>query len=637
MAHQSLYRRYRPRRFAEVRGQEPVVRALRNAMRDGRVGHAYLFSGPRGTGKTSTARILAKALNCEHPQDGEPDGECPSCLAIDAGTSYDLQELDAASNNGVDAMRALIERVALGSPGRAKVYILDEVHMLSTAASNTLLKTLEEPPQHVTFVLATTEPHKVLDTIISRTQHFEFHLLPAAELTDYVAWVIKDAGLNVADDAIAHVVRAGAGSARDTLSALDQVAAAGGVSERGESVDHLVDALCDADTALALKTVADAVASGRDPRVFGEELLGRLRDVFLQRMGQPLAQVSDAEGEQVRRWAERLTDRAVTRALEQVGEALLEMRQAPDPRIPLEVALVRITRLDADPSLDALVARVEALERALVADGMPAVPPAADATGEAPHPPIPKRSGADAGDHPGAHPAEAARAVLAAKTTTEASVDAPRGAPVGRTAVAPSTAPPVPRPSAPTTPSTPPQPPTVAPAPVPALTPSTPAAASTGVAAVAPAAPSDAHQGWPDRDTLTLAWADAVLPKLNGLTKALYAAGRFLRVDADAAVFALPNEPHRQKCDPKLGQVEAALAAHFGRPIPLRLVTDPGAGASPEDLPMPGSSPPGDRPGTPHDDEPFDVRDLEDAPPAAASTAERMAKAFPGAELVQGD
>ena len=160
------------------------MRALSNAVREDRVGHAYLFSGPRGTGKTSTARILAKALNCTNLADGEPCCECDSCQSIEAGTSYDLLELDAASNNGVDAMRDLIGKAALGSPGRTKVYILDEVHMLSTGASNALLKTLEEPPGHVVFVLATTDPHKVLPTIRSRTQHFELHLLPAAPACD---------------------------------------------------------------------------------------------------------------------------------------------------------------------------------------------------------------------------------------------------------------------------------------------------------------------------------------------------------------------------------------------------------------------------------------------------------------------
>ena len=175
MAYQSLYRRYRSGRFNELVGQEHVVTALKNAIADNRVGHAYLFSGPRGTGKTSTARILGKALNCTSLEDdGEPCCNCDSCLSFAEGSSYDLHELDAASNNGVEAIRDLISKVALGSPGRTKVYILDEVHMLTSGAENALLKTLEEPPSHVVFVLATTEPQKVVSTIRSRTQHFEF-------------------------------------------------------------------------------------------------------------------------------------------------------------------------------------------------------------------------------------------------------------------------------------------------------------------------------------------------------------------------------------------------------------------------------------------------------------------------------
>ena len=180
-------------------GAGPRGTALRDAVASGREGQAYLFSGPRGTGKTTSARILAKVLNCERPVDGEPCCECPSCLAVESGTSYDVHELDAASNNGVDAIRELIERASLGTPGRHKVYILDEVHMLSRAAEAALLKTLEEPPPHVVFVLATTDPQKVSDTIRSRTQHLRFHLLPADTLAEHVRWIAADAGLDLDD------------------------------------------------------------------------------------------------------------------------------------------------------------------------------------------------------------------------------------------------------------------------------------------------------------------------------------------------------------------------------------------------------------------------------------------------------
>src|SRR5690606_17369659 len=217
--YQALYRRYRSKRFGEQRGQDHVMRALRTAVQEDRVGHAYLFSGPRGTGKTSTARILAKVLNCEHPVDGEPDTTCDNCKAVEEGRQVDwLQELDAASNNGVEAMRDLLSRVSMGTSGNRKVYVLDEVHMLSTAASNALLKTLEEPPPHVVFVLATTEPEKVLPTIRSRTQHFEFNLLSADVLAGHVRHVIADAGLELDDDVVDHVVQAGRGSARDRKS-----------------------------------------------------------------------------------------------------------------------------------------------------------------------------------------------------------------------------------------------------------------------------------------------------------------------------------------------------------------------------------------------------------------------------------
>ena len=203
----SLYRRFRPNRFAELRGQDHVVRALQGAVKNDRVSHAYLFSGPRGTGKTTTARILAKALNCENPIDGDACDKCASCIAITRGSSLDVTELDAASNNGVDDIREITAGAWHGTPGRWKVYIFDEVHQLTKAAAAALLKTLEEPPSHVVFVLATTDPHKVLPTIRSRTQHLEFRLIGGDTLSSLLHDVEKAAGLKVDDSTIDAAVR----------------------------------------------------------------------------------------------------------------------------------------------------------------------------------------------------------------------------------------------------------------------------------------------------------------------------------------------------------------------------------------------------------------------------------------------
>ena len=518
---QSLYRRYRPQRFEEVRGQEHVTRALRNAVREGKVAHAYLFSGPRGTGKTSTARILAKALNCTDVQDGEPCGRCESCLAVQEGRSLDVHELDAASNNGVDAMKDLVSRAALGTPGRWKVYIVDEVHMLTNAASNALLKTLEEPPGHVVFVLATTDPQKVLPTIRSRTQHYEFRLLGGDVLGRLLQDVNRDAGLGVPTEAIDLVVRRGRGSARDALSALDQVAAAGDVEDdTGVGSDAVTEALADRDAGRTLTAVAEACAAGRDPRRIAEDLIEHLRSAFLVTMAPTLVDLPDDTRDRVEDQARRLGPAGLVRAMEAVGQAIADMKEALDPRISLEVALVRVARPDADVTPAALLERIERLERKLAEQ---ATEPARAAAHEA-VPPTPAT--------------DAPRATLGAlrKPRAAAPTAAPEAAPQPEPAVAPPETPRVP-------------------------------AAGPG--------------GMPSRDDLTKAWGDAVLGTLPQRARARFSGGRFLAVESGVAVFALPNAIHRDRCEEVRPEVEEALAAHFGTSVPLQLVVDDGRPAAP--------------------------------------------------------
>ena len=550
--YQSLYRRFRPQRFAAVRGQDHITVALRNAVRDDRVGHAYLFSGPRGTGKTTSARILAKALNCEQPSGGEPCDICESCVAITNGSSLDVQELDAASNNGIDAIRDLVSRVALATPGRWKVYIIDEVHMLSTPASNALLKTLEEPPQHVVFVLATTDPNKVLPTIQSRTQHYEFRLLSAETLTELARDVAGVAGLNVDEEALHVVARRGAGSARDTLSALDQTAASGGVAS--EAVDPAVDivaAVAARDAGAALVALARAMAAGRDARRIGEAILGRLRVGFLALLAPDLD--VDERDDTIEADARALGPAGVTRALEVIGDAVTSMKEAVDARVALETALVRVARTDLDVAPSALLERIERLER-------------------------------------GAQPAPVARddAVVPTKVapppTTGTSRPSLRMQP-----------PPAPSPKAEPPASSPP-----------------PEAVASG--------------DLPTRDELTLAWGDVILDKISARAKARFRGGHW--VDAGTPTFALPTEIHRQRCEEVRTDVMEALAAHFGRKVPLTLVVD-GGGPSAEAVEHHPSSPSA----ASADDVVEDVGDmseLEDAPPVASPTA-RLLEAFPGA------
>lgn len=361
--YQALYRRYRPQRFGELRGQDHVARALKNAVANERVGHAYLFSGPRGTGKTTTARILAKVLNCEDTVDGEPCCACGSCVAVQSGNSFDVIELDAASNRSIEDIRDIIATAALGSPGRHKVYILDEVHQLTGPAAAALLKTLEEPPSHVVFVLATTDPEKVPETIRSRTQHLQFHLLPVDDLEKHVRWVASDAGIDLDERGLEAVLRQGGGSARDTLSALELLAATGGVLDETTPVDEFVEALVDHDPGRLLAAVARTVHHGRDPRTIVDDLVRHLRDCFLTQMAPELVQVQEHRAQILADQSRRLGTARVVKIIETLGTALLEMRGAPDQRVILEVALVRLVHRQLDTGIDALLSRVEKLER----------------------------------------------------------------------------------------------------------------------------------------------------------------------------------------------------------------------------------------------------------------------------------
>ncbi len=639
--YQSLYRRFRPSTFAEVRGQDHVVLALRNAVRDGRVAHAYLFSGPRGTGKTSTARILAKALNCTDLHDGEPCGVCSSCVEITRGTSLDVHELDAASNNGVDAMRDLVSRAALGSPGRQKVYIVDEVHMLSTAASNALLKTLEEPPPHVIFVLATTDPQKVLPTIRSRTQHFEFRLLGPDTLSELLAQVRHDAHLDVGDDALDLAVRRGRGSARDALSILDQVAASDAVDDDLPELDEVVEALAERDVERALVAVAHLTAVGFSPQQLTVDLVDHLRQGFLALVAPELVTVAGAERDALAAQAGRVGLATLVRAMEDLGRAQVGMRDAPDTRVNLEVALVRLVHPEADDSTASLLARIERLE----ASGVPA-PATAPAVTASPTPPsggsatgaaLAARAAAvpTGRPAPGTEPSEPVEA-------TADGVDADGSGPTGPTGPRPTLGAVRRRSGSPA--GTP-----VAPEPSPETAPEVEEV--TDVAAEPVAHPSEVRpstvptsgEPFPSRDQLVQAWGDHVIGRLRPKAKALYQAGRFVGADADRAQFGLPNEIHRNRCEAMRAEVEAALAEQFGRPIPLVLVVDGAAGPpattapGPTDPPDSGGMAPEPAPVVLDDDAEdlaeFDTDNLEMAEIDNSAEA-RLLQAFPGAEEV---
>ncbi|SCL39769.1 DNA polymerase-3 subunit gamma/tau [Micromonospora pallida] len=398
----ALYRKYRPRTFAEVIGQEHVTEPLSQALRSGRLNHAYLFSGPRGCGKTSSARILARSLNCEQGPTPEPCGQCGSCrsLSSDGAGSIDVIEIDAASHGGVDDARELREKAFFApANSRFKIYVIDEAHMVSSAGFNALLKLVEEPPEYVKFIFATTEPEKVLGTIKSRTHHYPFRLIPPKVLRPYLEQLCEAEGVTVDPAVFPLVVRAGGGSARDSLSVLDQlIAGAGpeGVSYAraaallGVTDSALIDEMCDAlaagDGAAAYATVDRVAEAGHDPRRFASDLLERLRDLIVLQQVPDAADkgLIDGPTDQVERMtaqAQRLGQATLSRCADIVHNGLVEMRGTTGPRLLLELICARMLLPGADDSTGGLLQRLERMERRLtlgvpVADVTPAPGPA---------------------------------------------------------------------------------------------------------------------------------------------------------------------------------------------------------------------------------------------------------------------
>jgi DNA polymerase-3 subunit gamma/tau len=534
VAYQSLYRKYRPQKFSELVGQAHVVSALRSAVRDDRVGHAYLFSGPRGTGKTTTARILAKALNCTAlGDDGEPCGVCDNCVGVASGTFFDLFELDAASNRGIDDVRGVVESTALGlgPDARTKVFVLDEAHMLTDAASNALLKTLEEAPSHVVFVLATTNPEKVLPTIRSRTQHFEFTLLTTEELVARLGDLCSREGVDADPAALEVIAIAGAGSARDAESLLDQALAHGTGRLDGELVAALfggtafaartgiLEAIANEDSAGALVGLAALLDSGHEPRRVAEDLLEATRDAFLLTAAAGRVRIAAPADEQdrLRVLGESLGNAALVRVIETVGQAVTDMRgvDAADPRLVLEVALVRLSRRDAGPPLQTVVERIERLERGAAPGPLP--------SGPAPDAPPGTSTGTSTGG-----PARTARPTLGALRRET-------GAPA---------------PGSPT---------------IPAGTPAPEVAEAPG------------ESGPVDLDDVIVAWG-AIVPELSPATRSAVQHAQPLRFDDDVLVFGVAPQmlgAARERFKSQAEAVREALAARLGRRFKFKLEAAP--------------------------------------------------------------
>lgn len=381
MSHVSFYRKWRPKTFDEVIGQERVTRTLQNAIRANRVVHAYLFAGHRGTGKTTTARILAKALNCAQGPTPTPDNTCPNCEAITAGYSVDVIEIDAASNRGIEEIRELRDRIRLApTEGRYKVYIIDEAHMLTTEAANALLKTLEEPPEHAVLILVTTEPHRLPPTILSRCQRFDFRRVSQKELIARLRRIATTEGSSIDERALAIIAASADGSVRDAESVLDQLAAFAegpitaqdvltvlGILEE-ETALAFADAIIARGVIDSLSLVNQVVSEGKDVRQVIRTILDHFRDLLVAKTGDrsdELLDTTEARLKALQAQAARAPLEDILRALNTLVATEAEARWSPQPRLLLEIALIRLCRPEMDPTLEGLRARLQALEQRL--------------------------------------------------------------------------------------------------------------------------------------------------------------------------------------------------------------------------------------------------------------------------------